>query len=85
MGVYLVKPGYVLQLGNRFLQPGSEVELTGEQEDKVLAEQGWKVTPASPPKTEAPETKTPEGPTKEKAPQAPPKDRAIKDGDAATK
>lgn len=80
MGLYLVKPGYVLQLGNRFLQPGSEVELTGEQEDKVLAEQGWKVTPAAVPKQEAPET-----PPKEKAIQAPPKDRAIKDGDAATK
>lgn len=76
MGLYLVKPGYVLQLGNRFLQPGSEVELTGEQEDKVLAEQGWKVMPLS-----VPEKETPEAPPKEKAPEGPPKDRAVKKGD----
>jgi len=77
VGNYLIKPGYCLHLPHgRFAHPGEEVELSGKLEEKILEEQGWKVTlvvkPAKEPKQ--PEPKEPG----DKEISGPPRDRAVK-------
>jgi hypothetical protein len=70
MAKYRVKPGYCLHLPNHaFTQAGEEVDLAGDLEQDVLANQGWKIEPV-PPESEK---------VKTKEVTEPPKDRAIKE------
>jgi hypothetical protein len=75
MAKYRVNTGYHLHLPyGRVAEPGEEVELTGDLEQEVLKNQGWKVTLL---------TSTPAGtqtsePEETKAIEEPPKDRAAK-------
>ncbi len=87
MAKYLVKPGYCLHLPHgRFAQTGEAVDLEGELEQKILESQGWKIEAAG----EEPQPAKANGPDPASAPetkeaQEPPKDRAVKKGEAETK
>jgi hypothetical protein len=75
MPKYRVNTGYHLHLPyGRVAGPGEEVELTGDLEQEVLKNQGWKVTLL----TSTPANKQTSGPEEAKAIEEPPKDRAAK-------
>ena len=76
MSKYRIRPGYCLHLPNHaFAHPGEEVDLSGDLEQEVLGNQGWKVYPApSEPDLDLPKVSGPEAQEVDK----PPKDRAIK-------
>jgi len=75
MARYRVKPGYCLHLVNQVvINAGEEAELSGDQEQDILANQGWKIEPvaAEPDKGKAKEA----GPEVKEVPE-PPQDRAV--------
>ncbi|MBW1953956.1 MAG: hypothetical protein JRI66_12910 [Deltaproteobacteria bacterium] len=90
MPKYRVKPGYCLHLPyGRFAHPGEEVELSGQVEAEILAQQGWKVQKVMEPPVQEPQSKPepeaeaetepePEAEAETEAVEKPPKDRAVK-------
>ncbi|MBW1953634.1 MAG: hypothetical protein JRI66_11225, partial [Deltaproteobacteria bacterium] len=73
-----VKPGYCLHLPHgRFAHPGEEVELSGQVEAEILAQQGWKVEKVMEPPVQETQIK-PEPEAEAEALEKPPKDRAVK-------
>ena len=79
---YMVVPGYTVQLPDKGFARGGEII---EPTAKILADQGWKLTPV-PEEAPAPEAPAPEvDPAAGKDVTAPPQDRAIKPSEAKKK